>query len=76
MSEFEDPFNTTTEEFALGVGETFSISWNPLDMTEGLVPVSDVTISIAMVRLIATNTMHYISNEISDNFCYFMHKYY
>uniref|UniRef100_A0A1X7ULL6 Deleted in malignant brain tumors 1 protein n=1 Tax=Amphimedon queenslandica TaxID=400682 RepID=A0A1X7ULL6_AMPQE len=49
VSDFEDPFNTTTEEFALGVGETFSISWNPLDMTEGLVPVNDVTISIAMI---------------------------
>ena len=58
MSDFEEPFNTTTEEFALGVGETFSISWSPLDMTEGLVPVNDVTISIAMVRLIVTNKIH------------------
>ena len=51
VSDFEEPFNTTTNEFALGVGEAFVISWNPTDMTEGLVSVNDITVSVAMVSV-------------------------
>ena len=51
VSDFEEPFNTTTNEFALGVGEAFVISWNLTDMTEGLVSVNDITVSIAMVSV-------------------------
>ena len=44
--DFKEPLNITSDEFALGIGESIIVGWDPHDLTEGLI---DITVNIAIV---------------------------
>ena len=47
--DFKEPLNITSDEFALGIGESIIVGWDPHDLTEGLISVNDITVNIAIV---------------------------
>ena len=48
--DFKEPLNITSDEFALGIGESIIVGWDPYDLTEGLISVNDITVNIAIVH--------------------------
>jgi hypothetical protein len=47
--DFKEPFDVISDEFALGVGETLQISWDPNVLAEGLISIHDITITISII---------------------------